>query len=337
MKAFVFEKQGGNLEFVQKDIPSPGPQEVRIKVHACGICHTDIVAQYNSMGGGFPRIPGHEVAGVVDEVGPGVTLLKKGDRVGVGWYGIHCGSCRNCYHHKKVVNCSNLKSTGIHLDGGYAEYIVANYQACAKIPDTLQFADAAPLMCAGITTFNSLRHSPAKAGDTVVVVGLGGLGHLGVQFASKMGFNTVAASRGSDKKDLALKLGAHQYIDTSKEDVKKELLKLGGAKVVLWTATSPAGMADYIDTLDVEGQVLLLAVIGEPIPINSLPLVLRNGSIKGWACGNAQDSQDTFDFAALTGVRPMIEKFPFSKAPEAFERMLSTKAKFRVVLEGWDD
>jgi len=336
MKAFAFQKQGGPLTSVKLDIPSPGHGQVRIKVHACGMCHSDVFVQQNFLGGGFPRVPGHEVAGVVEEVGPGVDTLAKGDRVGVGWYGNNCGKCRNCHHHKQPINCTTLQGTGVHTNGGYAEYLVAFSKACAKIPDALSFADACPLMCAGVTTFNSLRNSPAKPGDVVAVVGLGGLGHLGVQFASKMGFRTVAVSRDSEKKDLAIKLGALHYIDTSKQSVKDELIKLGGAKVVLWTATSPDGMENYVQSLDLEGQVLILSGIAEPITVNTLPLLTSNGSIKSWSSGDAQDSQDTLDFAVLTGIRPIIEKFSFSKAEEAYARMLSTKAKFRVVMEGWN-
>jgi len=251
----------------------------------------------------------------------------------VGWFGQKCGKCRNCFHHKQPANCSVHKATGIHYNGGYAEYFVANYDACAKIPDGISFADAGPLMCAGVTTFNSLRHSPAKPGDTVVVVGMGGLGHLGIQFASKMGFQTVAVSRDSEKKDLAIKLGAKHYIDTSKQSVKNEITKLGGAKVVLWTATSATGMDEYIQSLDLGGQILLVAAFSEPLTVNSTPLLFSNASIRSWASGDAQDSQDTLDFAVLTGVRPMIEKFPFAKGEAAYERLLSTKAKFRVVLE----
>jgi len=333
MKAFSFEKQGGPLNLVKLDIPTPGQGQVRIKVHACGLCHTDVFSQSNILGGGFPRVPGHEVAGVVDEVGPGVDTLAKGDRVGVGWLGKNCKKCRSCLHHKQPVNCSSLQVTGAHYNGGYAEYLVAYSEACAKIPDALSFVDACPLMCAGVTTFNSLRNSPAKAGDTVVVVGLGGVGHLGVQFASKMGFRTVAVSRDSDKKEFATKLGALHYIDTSKQSVKDELIKLGGAKVVLWTATVGDGIDDYLQSLDLGGQVIFLATVTTPISVKTLPLIGNNGSIKGWAAGDAQDIQDTLDFAVLTGVRPIIEKFSFAKAEQAYARMLSSKAQFRVVLE----
>jgi len=333
MKAFSFEKQGGPLNLVKLDIPTPGQGQVRIKVHACGLCHSDVITQNNSLRGGFPRVPGHEVAGVVDEVGPGVDTLAKGDRVGVGWFGKNCKKCRNCVHHKQPVNCTTMQATGAHHDGGYAEFLVANSEACAKIPDALSFVDACPLMCAGVTTYNSLRNSPAKPGDTVVVVGVGGLGHLGVQFASKMGFRTVAVSRDSDKKELATKLGALHYIDTSKQSVKDELLKLGGAKVVLWTSTTGAGIDDYLQSLDLGGQVIILAAIMSPVSANTLPLIGNNGGIRGWSSGDAQDSQDTLDFAVLTGVRPIIEKFSFAKAEQAYERMLTSKAQFRVVLE----
>jgi len=336
MKAFAFQKQGGPLGLIKLDIPTPGHGQVRIKVVACGMCHSDVFVQHNALGGGFPRVPGHEVGGIVDAVGPGVDTLAKGDRVGVGWFGNNCGKCRRCVHHKQPVNCTSLQSTGVHFNGGYAEYLVVYSAACAKIPDAISFADACPLMCAGVTTFNSLRHSPAKPGDVVAVVGLGGLGHLGVQFASKMGFCTVAVSRDSEKKELATKLGALHYIDTSKQNVKDELIKLGGAKVVLWTATSPDGMDNYIQSLDLDGQVLILSGIVEPITVNTLPLLTSNGSIKGWSSGDAQDIQDTLDFTVLTGIRPIIEKFSFLKAEEAWARMLSTKAKFRVVLEGWN-
>jgi len=300
------------------------------------MCHSDVFAQSNLLGGGFPRVPGHEVGGFVDEVGPGVETVAKGDRVGVGWFGKSCGHCRNCYHHHRTVNCSTLKATGTHLDGGYAEYAIAEAVACAHIPEGLSFSDAGPLMCAGVTTYNSLRNSPAKPGDTVVIVGMGGLGHLGVQFSAKMGFRTVATSRGPEKKELALKLGANHYIDTSKESVKDELKKLGGAKAVIWTSTVSTGMGDYLESLDLEGQIIVVGAILEPISFNWLALLGNNGSIKVWNSGDAEASSDTLQFAAITGVRPLIEKYPFSKAQEAFERMLSTKAQFRVVLEGWE-
>jgi len=288
------------------------------------------------VGSGFPRVPGHEIAGVVDEVGPGVIMVAKGDRVGIGGFNKPCGKCRTCYHHHQGMNCATLQVTGIHIDGGYEEYAIAEANACAHIPDILSFSDAGPLMCAGVTTYNSIRRSAARAGDTVVIVGMGGLGHLGVQFASKMGFRTVVTSRGSEKRDISLKLGANLYIDTSKQSVKDELNKIGGAKVVIWTATTAAGMNDFVESLDLGGQIIIVAAFFEPIAINSISLLTSNGSIKGWSSGDAEDMSDTLQFAALTGVRPMVEKFPFSKAVEAYERMLSTKAQFRVVLEGWD-
>jgi len=336
MKAYEFQQVGGPLVAVTKPIPTPGHGQVRIKVHACGICHSDSLSQYNVMGAGFPRVPGHEVAGEIDEVGEGVHGLKKGERVGVGWFHEGCGECRTCTYHDQPVCCLKSKATGVHVDGGYAQYMLATAGAVAHIPDELSYADAGPLMCAGITTFNSLRNAGAIAGDVCVVVGLGGLGHLGIQFSHKMGFTTVAVSRGSEKKDLAVKLGANHFIDGSKQNIKDEILKLGGAKVVLWTATSGDGMDDYVNSLDLGGTIIIVAALSKPVPVQTLSLLTRNAAIKGWASGDSRHSQDCLHFSALLGVRPMIEKFPFKHCNDAYQRMMSTQAKFRVVLEGWD-
>jgi len=322
------------LELGHKPIPTPGERQVRIKVHSCGICHSDVITQNDVFGLGFPRVPGHEIAGVVDEVGPHVTKVKKGDRVGVGWYGSSCGSCVNCVE-DELVCCQKSTSTGVHADGGYAEYTIAREDAVARIPDGLEFSQAGPLMCAGITTFNALRNSGARGGDVVAIVGVGGLGHLGVQFANKLGFKVVAISRGGDKKELSLKLGAHHYIDTKSQDPAPELQKLGGAKVILYTATNGDGINDLIGGLKVGGKILVVAALA-PVPINTIKLIGMNGSIQCWASGDARDSEDTLKFALLTGVHPMIEKFKFSQANEAFKHMLSNNARFRVVLEGWD-
>jgi len=335
MKAYQFTKKGGLLELANKPIPTPGDRQVRVKVHSCGICHSDIISQHDGLGGGFPRVPGHEISGVVDEVGPHVTKVKKGDRVGVGWYGTSCGSCVNCVE-DELVCCQKHNATGVHFDGGYAEYTIAREDAVARIPDGLDFSSAGPLMCAGITSFNALRHSGAKGGDVVGIVGLGGLGHLGVQFANKLGYKVVAISRGEEKRELALKLGAHHYIDTKTQDPGPELQKLGGAKVILYTATNGDGINPLISGLKVKGKILLVAALFAPVPIETVKLIGMSGSIQSWAAGDARDSEDTLNFAHLTGVRPMIEKFKFSQANEAFKRMESNNARFRVVLEGWD-
>jgi Zn-dependent alcohol dehydrogenases len=305
---------------------------VRIKVQACGVCHSDVFVKEGHWPGlDYPRITGHEVAGVIDALGSGVTVWQKGQRVGVGWHGGHDGQCVPC-RRGDFIACQNLHVTGFHDDGGYAQYMIARSDTLASIPDALSPIDAAPILCAGITTFNSLRHSGAVAGDLVAVQGLGGLGHLGIQFASKMGFRTVAIGRGKDKEPLALKLGAAHYLDTDTANVATELTKMGGASVILATAPNSKAMSDLIDGLGVGGTLLVVGASADPIHVTPLQLIGQRRSIQGWPSGTAQDSQDALNFCALTGIRPMTETFPLEKAAAAYDRMLSGKARFRVVL-----
>jgi len=279
----------------------------------------------------YPRVAGHEVAGIVDEVGPGVTAWKKGQRVGVGWHGGHCGQCDPC-RRGDFMGCRYFEVTGFQEDGGYAQYMIARHEAVAAVPDALSPVEAAPLLCAGVTTFNSLRRSGAQGGDLVAVQGLGGLGHLGIQFASKMGFHTVAIGRGQDKESLALKLGAVRYLDSSAVDVAKELTNLGGASVILATAPDSKAMSALIDGLGVGGQLLVVGASADPINVTPVQLIMSRRSIRGWPSGTARDSEDTLNFCALTGVRPMVETLPLEQAAKGYEQMLSGKARFRVVL-----
>jgi len=333
MKAWRFNSVGGPLESVNVPIPKPGPHQVRIKVLTCGICHTDAGIKYGGMGQSLPRIPGHEVAGIIDEVGPEVgSGLTKGDYVGVGWFAENCERCFNCKKNVWVC-CQNIKATGDHVDGGYAEYMIANERGVAKVPQGLDPIEAGPLMCAGLTTFNALRNSGAVAGDIVVIQGVGGLGHFGVQWARKMGFYTIAVSRGADKVKLATDLGAHLSLDSTKQDIIKEIQALGGARVILATAPSGKAVEELIPALGLNGVLLIVSVIMEDLKVKSLQLLRVNGSIKVFSSGDSRDIVDTLKFAKDFGVKPMVEVFPFDKAPEAFERMLSNQAKFRVVLE----
>lgn len=316
------------------NLPVPEPQagKVRIRVKACGICHSDFMAVNNLWHGiAFPRAPGHEIAGTIDAVGEGVSTWKAGDRVGVGWHGGHDGTCERC-RRGDFLACENLQIPGFDYDGGYSEYVIAPAVALARIPDDLAAEHAAPLMCAGVTTYNSLRHSPARPGDLVAIVGVGGLGHLAVQFASKMGFETVAIARGEDKGPLARDLGAHHYIDSTSADVAAELQRLGGAKVIAFTATSAKAMEQAFGGLGIDGELLVLGAAQEPLELNTAAMIGTRASIKGWPSGTCVDSEDTMRFAVLTGVRPMIETMPREKAQEAYERMLSGKARFRMVL-----
>ena len=332
MTAVQISRPGAPFEVVKREVPEPGPNKVRIKVEACGVCHSDVFVKEGHWPGlQYPRVPGHEVAGVIDEIGPGVTAWKKGQRVGVGWHGEHCGQCVPC-RRGDFINCQILRITGFSDDGGYAQYMIASSNALALIPDSLMPMMAAPILCAGITTFNSLRHSGAVAGDLVAVQGLGGLGHLGVQFASKMGYRTVAIGRGQDKEPLALKLGAIRYLDADAVDVAKELAALGGATVILATAPNSKAMSDLIDGLGVGGKLLVVGASPEPISVTPIQLIGQRRSIQGWPSGTARDSEETLNFCALNGIRPMVETFPFEQAAAAYDRMMSGKARFRVVL-----
>jgi D-arabinose 1-dehydrogenase-like Zn-dependent alcohol dehydrogenase len=323
---------GAAFEVVRREVPAPGPGQVRIKIQACGVCHSDVFVKEGHWPGlKYPRITGHEVAGVIDEIASGVTTWKKGQRVGVGWHGGHCQYCDPC-RRGDFIACRNLRVTGFNDDGGYAQYMIARSDTLAAIPDSLSPVEAAPILCAGITTFNSLRHSGALAGDLVAVQGLGGLGHLGVQFASKMGYRTVAIGRGQDKEALALKLGAVRYLDTGKVNVVEELTGMGGAAVILATAPNSKAMSDLIDGLGVGGKMMVVGASPEPISVTPIQLIGNRRAIQGWPSGSARDSQDALDFCALTGIRPMVETFPLEQAAEGYARMLSGKARFRVVL-----
>jgi len=332
MKAVQISKPGGNFEVVERPTPQPGRGQVRIKVEACGICHSDaLVKEGHWPGIKYPRVPGHEIAGVIDAIGEGVTLWQPGQRVGVGWHGGHCFECDPC-RRGDFVNCRKEKITAITFDGGYAEYTIVPAEAVAAMPDDLPSDQAGPLLCAGITVFNALRHSGARAGDLVAVQGIGGLGHLGIQFARNMGFRTVAIGRGGDKQALATKLGAHHYIDTSAGSAAAALQKLGGAKVILATAPDSKSMSAVFGGLGARGKLLVVGADMQPLAINPLQLIQGSNAIQGWASGTAKDSEDTLQFSALSGVRPMIEKYPLEKAAEAYEQMISGKARFRVVL-----
>ncbi|HTL62052.1 MAG TPA: alcohol dehydrogenase [Nitrospira sp.] len=332
MMAAQIRSPGGPFEVVKRDIPSPGANRVRIKVQACGICHSDMFVKEGYWPGlQYPRITGHEVAGVIDDVGPGVSTWKKGQRVGVGWHGGHCSQCTPC-RRGDFMGCQFFQVTGFQEDGGYGQYMIARSEAVAAIPDALSPVEAAPLLCAGVTTFNSLRHSGAQGGDLVAVQGLGGLGHLGIQFASKMGFHTVAIGRGSEKEALALKLGAARYLDTNTVDAAKELMSLGGARVILATAPDSKAMSALIDGLGVDGQLLVVGASNDPISVTPVQLIMARRSLRGWPSGTAKDSEDTLHFCALTGIRPMIETLPLEQAGAGYERMMSGKARFRMVL-----
>jgi D-arabinose 1-dehydrogenase-like Zn-dependent alcohol dehydrogenase len=332
MKAAQINKPGGDFELVEREIPEPGTGQVRVKVEACGICHSDVLVKEGLWPGiQYPRVPGHEIAGRVDAVGDNVTQWKKGQRVGVGWHGGHCFVCEQC-RRGDFAMCVNRKVTGIDFDGGYAEYMIAPASAVALIPDELPPEEAGPFMCAGVTVYNALRNSGARGGDVVAVHGIGGLGHLGVQYARQMGFKTVALGRGKDKGPLAKKLGAHQYIDTDAVDVVAELQKLGGARAILATAPSAKAISALVEGLSPSGTLLVPAAPNEPLTMSVLPLIMGRRSVSGCYSGTAKDSQDTLEFSALTGVHPMIEKYPLSRAAEAYEQMHSGKVRFRVVL-----
>lgn len=326
-------KAGGPLEVVTREVGEPKPGWVRVKVQACGVCHSDsLVKEGHWPGIAYPRVPGHEVVGVVDAIGEGVTQWKPGVRVGLGWYGGHCGKCEPC-RRGDLVACREFRIPGIAFDGGYADYIFAPEIALAAVPESLAWAEAAPLLCAGITTFNALRNSGARPPDVVAVLGMGGLGHLGVQFAAKMGYTTVAIARGADKAKFAHELGARHYINSTAEDVAAALQKLGGAKTILATVTDAGAMNAALGGLGHEGKFVVLGVPGEPLSVNVMPMIGLRQSIQGWPSGAAIDSEDTLKFSANTGVRPLIERYPLEKANEAYERMMSGKARFRVVLE----
>ena len=332
MQVAQVSSPGAAFQFVEREIPGPGPGKVRIKVQACGVCHSDVLTKEGLWPGiEYPRVPGHEVAGIVDDVGAGVSAWKKGQRVGVGWHGGHDGTCREC-RRGDFRNCRNEKICGISYDGGYQQYMVAPAEALVSIPDGLSDVDAAPLLCAGITTYNALRHSGALPGDLVAVQGIGGLGHLGIQFANKFGYNVAAIGRGSENASLASKLGASVYIDSQSSNPAEELQKLGGAQVILATAPNSKAMSALIDGLGPNGKLMVVGATFDPIEVTPVQLIIGSRTIQGWAAGTAADSEDTLHFSELKGVRAMIETYPLARAAEAYDRMMSGKAQFRVVL-----
>jgi D-arabinose 1-dehydrogenase-like Zn-dependent alcohol dehydrogenase len=332
MKAVQISKPGGNFEVVERPVPEPGRGQVRIKVEACGICHSDALVKEGYWPGiQYPRVPGHEIAGRIDAIGADVTLWKPGQRVGLGWHGGHCFQCDPCRRGDFIL-CQFEKITAISFDGGYSEYMVAPAEAVAAMPDDLPADEAAPLLCAGITVFNALRNSGARVGELVAVQGIGGLGHLGIQYASRMGFRTVAIGRGKDKQALAEKLGAHEYLDTGSGPPAEALQKLGGARVILATAPDSKSMSALVDGLAGNGKLVIVGAGSESLTVTPLQLIGGRKSILGWASGTGKDSEDTLRFSALSGVRPMIERYPLAKAAEAYDQMISGRARFRVVL-----
>src|ERR1700728_202547 len=332
MKVAVVPKAGADFEIVERDIPQPGPGQVRIKVQACGVCHSDVLTKQGGWPGlTYSRVPGHEIAGLIDEVGERGTTWKKGERVGVVWHGGQDNTCLQC-RRGDFTNCVNYKVTGIHYDGGYAEYMVAPIEALASMPESLDAAAAGPLLCAGVTTFNSLRHSGALPSDLVAIQGIGGLGHLGVQFAAKFGYKVAAVGRGPENGALAKKLGAHVYIDSKATNAAEELQKMGGAQVILATAPSSKAMSELIDGLGPNGKLIVIGATFDPIEVTRVQLISGSKRIQGWAAGTPADSEDTLRFSELTGVRAMIETYPLEKAADAYARMMSGNAQFRVVL-----
>ncbi len=332
MKVAQISKPGGGFEIVEREIPTPGPGHVRIKVQACGICHSDVLVTEGMWPGiQYPRVPGHEVAGIIDEVGQGVSAWKTAQRVGVGWHGGHDGTCPSC-RRGDFRNCQHQQIPGISYDGGYQQYMLAPVEALAAIPESLNAVEAAPLLCAGITTYNSLRHSGALPGDLVAVQGIGGLGHLGIQFASKFGYKVAAIGRDAENAALAKKLGASVYINSKSTKPAEALQKLGGARVILATAPSSKAMSELVDGLGPNGKLIVIGATFDPIEVTPIQLISGSRTIQGWAAGTPADSEDTLRFSELTGVRPMIETYPLEQAAEAYARMMSGEAQFRVVL-----
>ncbi|MGA9860274.1 MAG: alcohol dehydrogenase [Solirubrobacteraceae bacterium] len=332
MRAVVVKQAGGDFEIEEREVPQPGRDEALVRVHACGVCHSDMFAKEGGYPGvSHPLVPGHEIAGVVEALGEGVKGWEVGQRVGVGWFGGQCGYCEWC-RRGDFINCQNMEIPGITMDGGYADYVLVRANALASMPDDLTSADAAPLLCAGITTYNALRQSGARAGDRVAVLGVGGLGHLGVQFAAKMGFETIAVARGTGKEELARKLGAHHYVDSTNGDPAEKLTALGGVDVILSTVTSSDAMAALFGGLRPRGQLIVVGASMDPIAIPAAALIGGSTTIAGHASGTARDSEDTLNFSALAGVAPMIETLPLEQAAEAYEKMISGDARFRMVL-----
>lgn len=332
MRAMQVPAAGGDFELVERDIPEPGARQVRVRVEACGICHSDMFVKEGAFPGiEYPRVPGHEVAGSIDAVGDSAGGWRTGQRVGVGWHGWHCGECDSCKR-GDYVTCADQRISGIHFDGGYADYMIAPVEALAAIPDDLSAADAAPLLCAGVTTYNALRNSGAAPGDVVAIQGVGGLGHLAVQYAARMGFHTVALSRGPDKRELAQQLGADSYVDSEAQDPVAALQALGGARVILATAPNAKLMSGVIDGLGVNGKLLVVGADTTPIEVSPLQLLMARRSVAGHPSGAPVDSEDTMHFSALKSVRAQIETFPLPDAASAYARMMANEARFRVVL-----
>ncbi len=332
MKAVQVPKAGADFKIVEMEKPTPKDNEVLIKVEACGICHSDnFVKQGGFPGLEYPRVPGHEVVGIVEKVGKDVKNWKKGQRVGVGWHGGHCFTCEQC-RRGNFINCENAKVCGISYDGGYAEYMSAPQEAVASIPKELSSEEAAPLLCAGITVYNAMRNSNIRPGDVVAIQGIGGLGHLAVQYANKMGMRTVALSHSDDKKKLAKDLGAHHYINSKKDDAVKELQKLGGAKLIVATAPHADAISAVIDGLGVDGQLICIGATGDAMEVSPMQLLQQRKSVSGWPSGTAIDSEDTLNFSAMTNTKPMIETYKLDDVEKAFKRMMDNKARFRVVL-----
>ncbi len=332
MKVAQIPGPGAEFQIVEREIPNPGAGQVRIKVQACGVCHSDVFTKEGLFPNiEYPRVPGHEIVGIIDELGDGVTGWTKGQRVGIGWHGGHDGTCTPC-RRGDFRNCLNLQTPGISYDGGYQEYMTAPIEALASIPESLSEAEAAPLLCAGNTTFNALRRSGALPGDLVAVLGVGGLGHLALQFANKFGFRTAAIGRGAENEALAKQLGAHIYIDSKATNAAEELQKLGGARVILATAPSAKAMSGLIDGLGTNGTLMVVGVDSNPVEVTPIQLIGGTRTIQGWVAGSSIDAEDTVRFAELTGVRPLIETYPLEKAAEAYARMMSGDARFRVVL-----
>ncbi len=332
MRVIQVSRARGPFEIVEREIPQPGPGTVRIKVEACGVCHSDSIVKEGLMPVQYPRVPGHEAVGVIDAVGDNVRAWKKGQRVGVGWHGGNCGYCENCRRGDFFACQTETIITGLTSDGGYAEYMIARSEALALVPDDLSPEDAAPLMCAGVTTYNCLRNSGAKPGELVAVHGIGGLGHLGVQFAAKSGYRTVAIARGKDKEELAKQLGAAHYIDSQTQDPAKELQKLGGAKVILATVTAADAMESVLGGLGVRGTMMLIGAVPS-LNVNPLQMLTYRQSVSGWYSGTSIDSQDTLRFSVLAGVRSMNEVYPLEKVDEAYGRMMKGEVRFRAVLK----
>lgn len=333
MKAAQIKEKNGDFELVEIEKPTPQPNEVLIKVEACGICHSDNFVKTGAFPGiEYPRTPGHEVIGTIEELGNNVKQWKKNQRVGVGWHGGHCFECEPC-RRGDFVSCENAKISGISYNGGYAEYMTAPQEAIVEVPEKLTSAEAAPLLCAGITVFNAMRNAGLRAGDLVAVQGIGGLGHLAIQYANKMGMRTVAVSTSNDKKELAEKLGAHEFINAKENDVAEKLQELGGANLILAAAPSGKAISSVIDGLGVDGKLLTIAATRDTIEVSTMQLIMGRKSIAGWPSGTPIDSEDTLNFSARTGTKPMIEEYLLDQVNEAFEKMMNNEARFRVVLK----